>query len=41
MRKEKTIETWKTIKDEFFEICYRPDLFKKIVLDEKEVSFFN
>lgn len=40
-RKEHTIHIWKLLKDEFFKICYRPDMFKKIVLDEKEVSFFN
>jgi len=40
-RKEKTTEIWKNIKNEFFVLCYRPDLFKKIVLDEKEVEFYN
>ena len=40
-RKQNTIETWKIVKDDFFKISYRPDMFKKIVLDEKEVAFFN
>lgn len=40
-RKQNTIETWKIVKDDFFKISYRPDMFKKIVLDEKEVTFFN
>lgn len=40
-RKEKTTEVYKTFKDEFFECAYHPDIFKKIVLDEKEVDFYN
>lgn len=39
-RRHQTIEIWKLLQDEFFEISYRPDLFKKIVLDEKEVYLF-
>lgn len=39
-RKHQTIEIWKLLQDEFFEISYRPDMFKKIVLDEKEVCLF-
>lgn len=39
-RRHKTIEIWKLLQDEFFEISYRPDMFKKIVLDEKEVCLF-
>lgn len=27
------------IKDEFFTIAYRPDIYQKIVLDEKEIEF--
>jgi len=40
-RMQNTIENWKIVKDDFFKISYRPDMFKKIVLDEKEVAFFN
>jgi len=39
-RQNDTIKTWKTLKNEFFEIDYHQSLFKKIVLDEKEVSIF-
>lgn len=39
-RRHQTIEIWKLLQDEFFEISYRPDMFKKIVLDEKEVCLF-
>jgi hypothetical protein len=39
-RKYPTIEMWMTVRDEFFVIAYRPDMFKKIVLDEKEVKIF-
>jgi len=39
-RRHQTIEIWKLLQDEFFELSYRPDLFKKIVLDEKEVCLF-
>ena len=39
-RRNQTIEIWKLLQDEFFEISYRPDMFKKIVLDEKEVYLF-
>jgi len=39
-RRQQTIDNWKLIRDEFFELSYRPDLFKKIVLDEKEVCLF-
>ena len=39
-RRNQTIEIWKLLQDEFFELSYRPDLFKKIVLDEKEVCLF-
>lgn len=39
-RKYRTMEVWASVRDEFFTIAYRPDMFKKIVLDEKEVDFF-
>lgn len=39
-RRHQTIENWKLLQDEFFTISYRPDMFKKIVLDEKEVYLF-
>lgn len=40
-RQNDTIKTWKALQNEFFEIAYHPSLFKKIVLDEKEVSIYN
>jgi hypothetical protein len=40
-RKDKTLYFWNIVKNDFFEIAYHPDLFKKIVLDEKEISFYN
>lgn len=39
-RENETMKTWKSLQDEFFQIAYHPILFKKIVLDEKEVSIY-
>jgi len=39
-REDETIKIWKSLQDEFFEIAYHPSMFKKIVLDEKEVSIY-
>jgi len=39
-RKDSTLEFWNSVKKEFFELSYHPNLFKKIVLDEKDVCLF-